>query len=195
MEKIIQELQLPLMTEDLQKLAVGDLVAFTGSLITGRDRFHKRIAEEGQLPWPDTSPSNVLYHTGPIVTKNETWKIVCSNPTGSMRMAKWLPQVIERLGLKAILGKTGVPASLLKGTDCIYLSGVGSWVGALYANKVKRVEDVYWLEFGQPEACWQLYVESFGPFIVETDLQGHSIYQEQETLILERLHALKTEYF
>ena len=58
---------------------------------------------------------------------------------------------------------------------------------------IKRVREVHWLdELGIAQAMWLFDVENFGPFIVESDLAGNSLFaQHAETINagIERLYA------
>ena len=56
----------------------------------------------------------------------------------------------------------------------VYTGGAG----ALAADRVEKVEDVYWLdELGMPEAVWIFKVKEFGPLVVAMDSHGESIYR------------------
>ena len=55
------------------------------------------------------------------------------------------------------------------------------------------VAGVYWLEeLGLAQAVWVLDVEKFGPFLVESDLAGNSLFERENAKIapgLEQLYA------
>ncbi|MGY8960513.1 MAG: fumarate hydratase C-terminal domain-containing protein, partial [Alphaproteobacteria bacterium] len=43
---------------------------------------------------------------------------------------------------------------------------------------------VHWLdELGIAQAVWVLEVENFGPLIVESDLEGNSLFEQQNALV------------
>lgn len=66
----------------------------------------------------------------------------------------------------------------------IYLTTVGYGTGALLGRGVKRVIDVYWRkELGLAQAVWVLEVENFGPFIVESDMDGNSLFERENAKI------------
>ena len=68
--------------------------------------------------------------------------------------------------------------------NAIYLTTVGYGTGALLGRGIKRVADVYWLEeLGLAQAVWVLDVEKFGPFIVESDLDGNSLFERENAKI------------
>lgn len=59
----------------------------------------------------------------------------------------------------------------------LYLTTVGYGLGATYGRAIKRVVDVHWLrELGIAQALWVLEVERLGPFLVEGDRQGRSLF-------------------
>jgi L(+)-tartrate dehydratase beta subunit len=75
----------------------------------------------------------------------------------------------------------------------IYLTTVGYGTGALLGRGIKRVAGVYWMEeLGLAQAIWVLDVERFGPFLVESDLKGNSLFERENAKIspnIERLYV------
>ena len=70
----------------------------------------------------------------------------------------------------------------------LYLTTVGYGTGALLGRGVKKVRAVHWLEeLGVAQAMWVLEVKDFGPFIVESDMQGNSLFERENKKISERL--------
>lgn len=53
----------------------------------------------------------------------------------------------------------------------------------MYADKVKKIKSVKWLELGIPEAIWELEVKDFGPLIVAMDSHGGNLYEDVEKKI------------
>jgi L(+)-tartrate dehydratase beta subunit len=57
---------------------------------------------------------------------------------------------------------------------------------------IRQVRDVFWLEeLGIAQAMWVLEVENFGPLLVDGDLQGNSLFEQQADQInpgIERLY-------
>ena len=59
----------------------------------------------------------------------------------------------------------------------VYLTTVGYGMGAAYGHCITRVRDVYWLrELGIAQALWVLEVDKIGPFLVEGDAEGRSLF-------------------
>ena len=68
--------------------------------------------------------------------------------------------------------------SLFVPHGAVYLTTVGYGLGATYGRGVKRVREVHWLEeLGIAQAAWVLEIENLGPFIVESDLEGRSLFE------------------
>ena len=56
---------------------------------------------------------------------------------------------------------------------------------------VKGVKAVHWLEeLGIAQAVWVLEIENMGPFIVESDLEGNSLFERSNQAINENLAEL-----
>ena len=73
----------------------------------------------------------------------------------------------------------------------IYLTTVGYGTGALLGRGIRRVAGVYWREeLGLAQAVWVLEVERFGPFIVESDLDGASLFERENARIAASLDML-----
>jgi L(+)-tartrate dehydratase beta subunit len=63
------------------------------------------------------------------------------------------------------------------------LTTVGYGTGALLGRGIKDVPGVYWQELGTAQAVWVLDVEHFGPFLVESDLDGNSLFERENAKI------------
>jgi L(+)-tartrate dehydratase beta subunit len=101
--------------------------------------------------------------------------------TASFRFAKHVPLLLERYGIRAVIGKGGMQEEIyhtaFRRHGAIYLTTVGYGLGAIYGQGIRDVKDVFWKEdLGLAQAMWVLEVENFGPFLVECDAQGHSLF-------------------
>ncbi len=83
--------------------------------------------------------------------------------------------VCEFLHPSFIIGKGGLSSYRPRPGWPIYLAFPGG-CGALAAETIKAVKNVFWEDLGMPEAVWVLAVEDFGPLIVAMDLRGHVLY-------------------
>ncbi len=176
------DLTIPISEAAIRALKVGDEVAITGTLYTGRDAVHKYLHEGGALPPGVSFKGGVLYHCGPVVIKDDqgNWKCVAAGPTTSIREEPYQGQVIRDCGLRAVIGKGGMGDKTLEACrqhGCVYLHAVGGAAQVL-AECIRRVPNVHFLEkFGSPEAIWEFEVVKF-PAVVTMDAQGNSLHKE-----------------
>jgi tartrate/fumarate subfamily iron-sulfur-dependent hydro-lyase beta chain len=188
-------LRLPLTGEQIQGLRLGDVVFLDGVVYTGRTFFHERVLKQGILPPIDFNEANVLCHMGPVMKRDEGredgWEPLCIGGTASMRFEAYAASVIERLKIRAIVGKgTMGPASMeaMRRFGCVHLCSVGLYAKVL-STKIRRVICVYGLqEMGMIEATWLLHVEDFGPFIVDVDTQGENLFHQVHQGLEARVH-------
>ena len=173
---------LPVSTEKIRKLHVGDIIYVTGKIFTARDEAHYIMLKKDKDNL-DFNPSEMaLFHCGPLMKKEkDKWKVVSAGPTTSSRMEIFEDKFIEKFGINIIIGKGGMgerTEKALQKYGGVYTAYTGG-AGALAADKVEEVLGVYWLEeFGMPEAAWIFKVKEFGPLVVAIDSHGRSIYRE-----------------
>jgi fumarate hydratase class I len=177
----VKQLATPISDETVRGLHIGDQVEISGIMYTARDAAHKYLVEERPAEFRERLGGGVIYHCGPVVRKlkrKEGWKIVAAGPTTSIREEPYEAQVIEDYGVRAVIGKGGMGDKTLQACrkhGCVYLASVGG-AATLLANTVVRVQGVYKLDFGIPEAFWELEVKNF-PAIVTMDSHGESLYR------------------
>ncbi len=175
-------LSAPFTEEKIRALKVGDEVAVTGIVFTGRDAVHKYLHEGGELPPEVNLKNGIIYHCGPVTLKDEAghWKVTAAGPTTSIREEPYQGEIIKHFGVRAVIGKGGMGERTLKACQengCVYLHAIGGAAQVL-AECVKRVRNVYFFEkFGAPEAIWELEVENF-PAVVTMDSHGRSLHKE-----------------
>lgn len=178
-------IRLPVSEEEIRKLAAGDEVSITGTMITARDAAHKYLVETDGKDVRELLRGSMIYHCGPVVRKEGgRYSFVAAGPTTSIREEPYEGPVIERYGVRGIIGKGGMGPATLEACGrfgCVYLSAVGGLATTL-ARSVVEVTDVHKLEeFGVPEAMWVIRVEDF-PAVVTMDAHGRSIHDEIATL-------------
>lgn len=174
-------LEAPFTEEKIRSLKVGDMVEITGIVFTGRDAVHKWL-HEGNAP-PVSFRDGIIYHCGPVVMKKGAkWVVTAAGPTTSSREEPYQAGIIERHGVRAVIGKGGMGEKTRQACQkfgCVYLHAVGGAAQVL-AESIKEVRNVYGLEqFGSPEAIWELRVENF-PVVVTIDAHGGSLHKEIE---------------
>jgi fumarate hydratase class I len=185
-------LQTPLTEADVRKLKAGDLVLLSGPVFTGRDAVHHYLAKGGDLPH---IRGGVIYHCGPVVLEEGgSYRVVAAGPTTSIREEPYQADVIQRFGVRAVIGKGGMGAKTLAACrehGCVYLHAIGG-AAQVYAGCVERVPNVYLKQFGSPEAVWELHVRDF-PAVVTMDSHGRSLHQEVADDSKGRLEAVLKE--
>jgi fumarate hydratase, class I len=180
----------PLNEETVRALKVGDVVLISGEMFTGRDQVHAYLMKHEP---PVDLRGAVLYHCGPVMLKEgEEWKVKAAGPTTSSREEPYEATVIERYGVRAVIGKGGMGAktlAALKKCGAVYLNGIGG-AAQYYARTVQKVAGVHLMEFGIPEAMWHLRVRDFMA-IVTMDAHGNSLHADVEQETGEALAALE----
>jgi fumarate hydratase subunit beta len=168
----------PPFTDDIVRLLhAGDTVAITGTIYTARDAAHRRFADliGARKPLPVDLAGQVLYYCGP--TPAAPGKVIGSaGPTTSGRMDRVTPLMLEKTGLKAMIGKGDRSAEVvaaMKETRAVYFAAIGG-AGALLSTYIKKSEIVCYEDLGA-EAVYKLTVEKF-PVIVAIDCEGNNLY-------------------
>lgn len=188
------ELRYPFTETAVRALRAGDVVRVSGRVCTGRDRFHKFLADGGTCPVD--LRDGALFHCGPVaVPEGDGWRIAAAGPTTSIREEPYEAATIERLGLRVLIGKGGMGADTLEACrrfGCVYLQAVGG-AAALTAQRIKRVIGVHFLQaFGATEACWEWEVEGLEA-VVGMDAHGEDLFARVREASAARLEALGKE--
>ncbi|MEW5869473.1 MAG: FumA C-terminus/TtdB family hydratase beta subunit [Chloroflexota bacterium] len=193
----MKKIKLPLDAELVRSLKVGDPVALSGVMITGRDNVHKWMIDtfvrhtrqpqgDDQQVYEAILPllkGSVIYHCGPVVAGLDTgdYRFVAAGPTTSIREEPYQGDVMRYFNIMGVIGKGGMgPKTLAACQEVpgVYLHAIGG-AASLIAQTVKRVLGVYKLDFGVPEAMWVIEVEDF-PAVVTMDAHGNSLHAEVE---------------
>ena len=199
-ERKTVRLKLPVRDGDLDGLEIGTVVYLDGVIYTGREGVYKKVLEDGaELPEGLVELSNANFHCSPAaaVEADGSYSVGGVTATASFRFSKWMRAWLERSGARIIIGKGGMSVEdyrdILVPAGAIYLTTVGYGTGALLGRGIKGVKAVHWIEeLGNAQAMWIFEVENFGPFIVESDLRGNSLFEQHGKLInanLERVYA------
>jgi tartrate/fumarate subfamily iron-sulfur-dependent hydro-lyase beta chain len=203
----MKELTIPISPEAIRELHIGDTVALTGILATGRDAVHKwmidtfiRKTRQPTAEDLDTYQAikqifsgSLIYHCGPVVSGLDTgnYKFVAAGPTTSIREEPYQGEVMEHFGMRGVIGKGGMGAKTLQACQdlpAVYFHAIGG-AATLIAESVEEVVGVYKLDFGVPEAIWVLKVKEF-PVVVTMDSYGESIHDQVEEASREKLKKL-----
>jgi L(+)-tartrate dehydratase beta subunit len=174
----------PVSAEAIRSLKLGDVVYLSGALYTAREGVYRQVVDKG-LPLPAglRELTNVNFHCSPAasVRPDGSYSVEAVSATASFRFGKSMAAWFERSGAKVIVGKAGLTELAYREWfvphGAVYLTTVGYGLGAMYGRSIKRVLDVHWLkELGIAQACWVLEVEKLGPFLVEGDPAGRSLF-------------------
>jgi len=205
----MQKISIPINNETIRSLTVGDPVALSGVMITGRDTVHKWMVEtfvkktrspegddlavyEAIKPYLD---GGVLYHCGPVVSGLESgdYRFVAAGPTTSTREEPYQSDVMHHFNIKGVVGKGGMGPKTLEAchdVPGVYLHAIGG-AASLIAQSVAKVLNVHKLDFGVPEAMWVIEVLEF-PAVVTMDSHKESLHVEVDAkshAVLENLLA------
>ncbi len=174
----------PVSDRDIRRFKLGDVVYVSGVLYTAREGVYRQVVDKG-LPFPAglSELSNVNFHCSPAaaVRPDGTYDVRAVTATASFRFGKSMARWFERSGARVIVGKAGLTERAYREWfvphGSVYLTTVGYGMGAAYGHSIKRVRDVFWLEeLGIAQALWVLEVEHIGPFLVEGDAEGRSLF-------------------
>jgi fumarate hydratase class I len=173
-------LRTPITAEEIRALKVGDVVLVSGRVYTGRDAVHHHLMSHEP---PVDLRGGIIYHCGPVVAKDlaSGWRVTAAGPTTSIREEPYQADVINRYGVRAVIGKGGMgrkTLAALQEAGAVYLNAIGG-AAQFYARTIKNVDGVSLIEFGTPEAMWHLTVEDF-PAIVTMDAHGNSLHRDVE---------------
>jgi fumarate hydratase class I len=193
----VKKLELPISEKAIRELHIGDEVEMTGPMVTGRDAAHKYLVKvDRDETFARLAKDTVLYHCGPVVKKDAqgNYTFLAAGPTTSIREEPYEDKVIERYGIRGVIGKGGMgPRTLAALQKCgaVYLHAIGG-LAVVLAQCVTRVREVYMLEqLGVPEAFWSIEVKDF-PSVITMDSHGASMHAtmfEQSAEAAKRLMA------
>ena len=164
---------------DLASFKPGETLLLSGSILTGRDAAHKRIADmlsKGEkLPDGVDFHNRFIYYVGPVdPIAGEV--VGPAGPTTATRMDKFTEMMLGQTGLIGMIGKSerGPEAiEVIKKYQAVYLMAVG---GAAYlvAKAIKKSRVVAFADLGM-EAIYEFEVEDM-PVSVAVDVNGESVH-------------------
>jgi fumarate hydratase subunit beta len=172
-----REIRPPLNDALVGSLKSGEEVTITGIIFTGRDAAHKRFIDliNDNKPLPIDLKGQIIYYCGPTPAPPGK-PIGSAGPTTSGRMDGYTPVLLEKIGLKGMIGKgnrSGDVVAAMKKYCAVYFSAIGG-AGALLSTFIKKSEIVCYDDLGA-EAVIKLTVENF-PAIVSIDCCGNNLY-------------------
>ena len=198
-------LEMPAGEDAVRKLRVGDTVTLEKTLFGIRDATLIAMFDRGARTLLDLK-GHAVVHTAPNVKPVEPsaenparYAPICVGTTTSMRMERFTRPLMEREGVRIIVGKGGMGAQSLASfgeLGGVYLAVVGG-AAALQTTWIEAIEDVDFEELN-PECLWKFRVRGFGPLLVTMDSHGGSLHRDinaaaesRRDEVLARIGALK----
>jgi tartrate/fumarate subfamily iron-sulfur-dependent hydro-lyase beta chain len=184
----------PLTDSATTSLQLGEQVCVDGTVYILRDATHQRIFDEKVPPPPSLEGAMVLHGAPSFEKQGDRYTIVSVGPTTSMRVEKYTPSLIERYGVRGIIGKGGMgpaTAEAMHQHHAVYLALVGG-SSALITSQIESVEDVWWPDL-YGEALWKIRVKDLGPAVVAIDCHGNNLFENVQRRALDEVDRLVTE--
>ncbi len=165
--------------ESVADWQAGETLLLSGTLYTGRDAAHRRMADliaRGE-PLPVDLREKAIYYVGPVsAVRDEV--IGPAGPTTATRMDRYLPTLLPATSLRVMIGKAERgPAAVaaIKQNGAAYLIAVGG-AAFLVSQAIRSARVVAWPDLGM-EAIHELSVRDM-PVVVAVDPRGRSIHTE-----------------
>jgi L(+)-tartrate dehydratase beta subunit len=178
-------LDMPATEAQVRALKVGDTVTLEKTLYGIRDATLIAMFDRGRTT-RFSLKGHAVIHTAPNVRKIDPrpgnscgYEPLCIGTTTSMRMERFTKPLMERDGVRLIIGKGGMgPATLeaFKEFGGAYLAVVGG-AAALETTWIEAIEDVD-MDDLHPESLWKFRIKGFGPLLVTMDSHGGSLHAQ-----------------
>jgi L(+)-tartrate dehydratase beta subunit len=176
-------LEMPVSEQHVRALRIDDTVTLQRRLYGIRDATQIHLFDRGRRTRLDLAGHAVI-HTAPNVRKvvpsaehPAGYAPVCIGTTTSDRMERFTRPLMQREGVRLIVGKGGLreeSARAFAELGGAYLAIVGG-TAALETTWITRIDDVD-LDDLNPESLWQFSIADFGPLRVAMDSHGGSLY-------------------
>src|SRR3954451_2335727 len=178
-------LEMPITPEQARELKVGDSVTLEKTLYGIRDATLIHMFDRGRQTRLDLQGHAVI-HTAPNVHRVPAtldapagYTPFCIGTTTSQRMERFTRPLMQREGVRIIIGKGGMGEETLaafKELGGAYLAIVGG-AAALETTWIEQIEDVD-LDDLHPESLWRFRIKHFGPLLVGMDSHGGSLHRD-----------------
>jgi L(+)-tartrate dehydratase beta subunit len=173
----------PVTQAQARALRVDDTVTIEGTLFGIRDATQIALYDKGRETRLDMR-GHAAIHTAPNVRKVAPsaanpagYEPICVGTTTSARMERFTRPLMEKHGVRLLIGKGGLGAGSLAAFAELggaYLAIIGG-TAALETTWIEAIEDVD-LDDLNPESLWKFRVRGFGPLLVAMDSHGGSLY-------------------
>ncbi|HIM24759.1 MAG TPA: fumarate hydrolyase [Rhodospirillales bacterium] len=182
------EFTMPVTEDDIRKLKIGDHVVLQDTLFGIRDATQIHMFDKGRETRLDLDGHAVI-HTAPNVKKVPVsnscpagYQSICIGTTTSARMERFTRPLMERNGVRMIIGKGGLgenSAQAFQDLGGVYLAIIGG-TAALETTWIEQIVDVD-MDDLNPESLWHFRIKDFGPLLVAMDAHGGSLYDAVRT--------------
>lgn len=190
-------LHMPVSEEAIRQLRVNDTVTLQDTLFGIRDATQIHMFDHDRRTRFDLRGHAVI-HTAPNVRKVAPsaehpagYAPVCIGTTTSDRMERFTRPLMQREGVRIIIGKGGLRQDSLDAFAAlggVYLAIVGG-TAALETTWIEQIEEVD-LDDLNPESLWKFRIRDFGPLLVAMDSHGGSLYTEVRDDVEKRRRAV-----
>lgn len=177
-------LDMPINEAQVRALRINDTVTLRHTLFGIRDATQIHLFDRGRRTAMDLKGHAVI-HTAPNVRKVQCsadhpagYAPICIGTTTSDRMERFTRPLMEREGVRLIIGKGGLrdgSSQAFAELGGAYLAIVGG-TAALETTWIERIEEVD-LDDLNPESLWRFSIRDFGPLLVAMDSHGGSLYR------------------
>jgi L(+)-tartrate dehydratase beta subunit len=178
-------LEMPVSESQVRALRVGDTATLEKTLFGIRDATLMAMFDGGRSTRFNLK-GHAVVHTAPNVRKVDPrpgntsgYEPLCIGTTTSMRMERYTRPLMERDGVKLIIGKGGMGHATLdafRDLGGAYLAVVGG-AAALETTWIEAIEEVD-LDDLHPESLWKFRIKGFGPLLVTMDSAGGSLHAQ-----------------
>lgn len=190
-------LDMPVSEAQSRALRVGDTVTLEKTLFGIRDATLIAMFDHGRTTRFDLE-GHAVVHTAPNVRKvdprpgnSSGYEPLCIGTTTSMRMERFTRALMEREGVRIIVGKGGMGQATLdafRDLGGAYLAVVGG-AAALETTWIETIEEVD-MDDLHPESLWKFAIKGFGPLLVTMDSHGGSLHADVNATALARRDAI-----
>jgi L(+)-tartrate dehydratase beta subunit len=178
-------LDMPIDERQVRALRVGDTVTLEKTLFGIRDATLIAMFDGGRRTRLNLKGHAVI-HTAPNVRKvdprpgnSSGYEPLCIGTTTSMRMERFTKPLMQREGVRLIVGKGGMGQDTLdafRELGGAYLAVVGG-AAALETTWITSIDEVD-LDDLHPESLWKFSIKGFGPLLVTMDSHGGSLHAD-----------------
>jgi L(+)-tartrate dehydratase beta subunit len=190
-------LEMPISVEQVRELRIGDTVTLEKTLYGIRDATLIHMFDRNRRTRFDLQGHAVI-HTAPNVHRVEKsenapagYEPFCIGTTTSQRMERFTKPLMEREGVRIIIGKGGMAQGTLDAFAKLggaYLAIVGG-AAALETTWIEEIEDVD-MDDLHPESLWRFRIRNFGPLLVGMDPHGGSMFADVRADVASRRNAV-----